>query len=423
MNEGNVTPKVNKEKTSARSGRVMDFVAKLLCLLAAFVIWFYAMSTDVITLERDFTVPIKFENENALFEKTGWSVLSGRNSQIVVTLKGKRNIVNQINESDILAFVDLSEVENPGRQTLDVKISAPTECEVVNTSVSSLSTYVDKKITKNVPVKVEYVDYLVSSEYQIDDPIVNIDEIAVTGPESELRNVAAAKAELPLGNITETINSATALTLVDENGNTIDNPYLSMSTKTVNITVRLYTAKEVPLTVDYKYGYFNNKNVKVTITPSVITLKGEPSVLKDIESINIATLDEKKYITNSTQNVSIDIPDGTTSVNAETSAVISIEHIGTSTKQIVVKNVSFINATGLVCELQTENLNVTLRGPYSLLSKIKEEDVSVVADMKNGSSTGVIVIPVSVEVASEYADSVYEVDNYSVTVNVSKQYG
>jgi hypothetical protein len=196
-----------------------------------------------------------------------------------------------------------------------------------------------------------------------------------------------------------------------------------MSTKTVNITVRLYTAKEVPLTVDYKYGYFNNKNVKVTITPSVITLKGEPSVLKDIESINIATLDEKKYITNSTQNVSIDIPDGTTSVNAETSAVISIEHIGTSTKQIVVKNVSFINATGLVCELQTENLNVTLRGPYSLLSKIKEEDVSVVADMKNGSSTGVIVIPVSVEVASEYADSVYEVDNYSVTVNVSKQYG
>jgi hypothetical protein len=187
--------------------------------------------------------------------------------------------------------------------------------------------------------------------------------------------------------------------------------------------VRLYTAKEVPLTVDYKYGYFNNKNVKVTITPSVITLKGEPSVLKDIESINIATLDEKKYITNSTQNVSIDIPDGTTSVNAETSAVISIEHIGTSTKQIVVKNVSFINATGLVCELQTENLNVTLRGPYSLLSKIKEEDVSVVADMKNGSSTGVIVIPVSVEVASEYADSVYEVDNYSVTVNVSKQYG
>ncbi|MBR5314296.1 MAG: hypothetical protein IKU45_02655, partial [Clostridia bacterium] len=274
MKKEKITLKANKEKTSAHSGRVMDFVAKILCLLAAFVIWFYAMSTDVITLERDFTVPIKFENENALFEKTGWSVLSGRNSQVVVTLKGKRNIVNQINESDILAFVDLSEVENAGRQTLDIKISAPTECEVVNTSVSSISPYVDKKMTKNVPVKVEYTDYLVSSEYQIDAPSVNIEEVAVTGPESELKSVVAAKANLSLGNITETITSATQLTLVDSSGNEIDNPYLTMSTKTVNITVRLYMTKEVPLTVDYKYGYFNNKNVKVSITPSVVVLKG-----------------------------------------------------------------------------------------------------------------------------------------------------
>ncbi len=423
MKDEKVTQKVNKEKSSVSSGRVMDFVAKIFCLIAAFVIWFYAMSTDTITLERDFTVPIKFENENVLFEKTGWSVLSGRNSQIVVTLKGKKNIVNQINESDILAFVDLSQVENAGRQTLDIKISAPTECEIVNTSVSSISPYIDKKVTKNVPVKVEYSDYLVSAEYQLDDPIVSVDEIAVTGPESELRTVAAAKAELSLGNITQTISSATHLTLVDEEGNAIDSPYLTISTKTVNITVKLFTTKKVPLTVDYKYGYFNSKNVKVSITPSVITLKGEPSVLNGIESINIATLDEKKYITNSTQSVSIDIPEGTVSVNAENTAVINVEHIGTSTKLVVVKNISFINAAGLVCELQTESLNVTLRGPYNLLSKIKEENISVIADMKNGSSVGVTVVPVTIEIDSEFADSVYEVDSYSVTVNITKQYG
>ncbi|MBR5313955.1 MAG: hypothetical protein IKU45_00910, partial [Clostridia bacterium] len=155
----------------------------------------------------------------------------------------------------------------------------------------------------------------------------------------------------------------------------------------------------------------------------VVVLKGEPAVLSDIESINVATLDEKKYITNSTQSVSIDIPEGTTLVNSETAAVINVEHIGTGTKQVVVKNISFVNANGLNCELQTDSINVTLRGPYSLLSKIKEDDISVIADMKNSSSVGVTVIPVTIEIDSEYADSVYEIDSYSINVNVTKQFG
>ena len=156
MKKKEAVSKAEKTKSSLHSERVIDFVAKILCLVVAFFIWFYAMSVNVVTLEKDFTVPVKFENETALYERTGWSVLSGKNSSIVVTLKGKRNILTKITESDIFAFVDVSSVENEGMQTLEIRVSAPTECEIVNTSVSSLSTYIDKRVTKNVPVKVIY---------------------------------------------------------------------------------------------------------------------------------------------------------------------------------------------------------------------------------------------------------------------------
>ncbi len=419
MNEKNEIKKNEQEKSSVRSDRVLDFIAKIACLLIAFFIWFYAMSTDVVTLEKDFTVPVRFENETALFEKTGWSVLSGKDSSIVVTLKGKRNIVTQINESDIFAFVDVSSVESAGRQTLDIKVSAPTECEVVNTSVSSISPYIDKKVTKNVPINVVYADYVISSDYQLDDPVTNIEEVAVTGPESELRKVSAAQTVLSLGNVTKTINTANSLELVDEAGNSVESPYLTLSTKTVKVTIKLYAEKDVPLEVDYKYGYFNNKNVKITITPSVITLRGEPSLLEDVDSINVATLDEKKYQTNSTQSVAINIPDGLTAITADETAVISVEHINTGTKQITVSNITLANSGGLNCEVQTDSLNIMLRGPYNLLSKIKEENISVVADMKNYTSgSGVTVVPVTVKLSGEFEADVYELENYSVTINI-----
>ncbi len=408
----------NKKTGTKNTERILDFVAKIACLVIAFFIWFYAMSTDVVSLEREFTVSVNFENETALFERTGWSVLSGKENSIVVTLKGKRNIVNQITESDIYAFVDVLGVESAGRQVLDIKISAPTECEVVNVSASSISPYIDKRVTRNVPVKVLHT-YEIPSDYQLDEPITNIDEVAITGPESELRRVSAAQAELSLGKMTETVNTRSTLVLVDESGNPISSNYISMATKTVNVTVKLFALKDVPLTVGYKYGYFSDNNSRITVTPNVITLRGEPSVLEGIDKLEVAVLDEKKFVKNSTQSVLINVPDGVTSMSGENMATINVEHINTDVKNITVSNIILTNSGGLDCELQTESLNIMLRGPYTLLAQVKEENIILTADMKNYSSgSGIMVVPVAVKLSSEFEGSVYELESYNVTVNV-----
>ncbi|MBQ4115893.1 MAG: hypothetical protein IJD37_00805 [Clostridia bacterium] len=411
--------KVNEKKTRTKnSEKILDFIAKIACLVIAFFIWFYAMSTDVVSLEREFTVPVLFENETTLFEKTGWSVLSGKDNSVVVTIKGKRNIVNQITESDIYAFVDVSGVESAGMQVLDIKISAPTECEIVNTSASSISPYIDKRVTRNVPVKVLHT-YEITSGYQLDDPVANISEVAVTGPESELQKISAAQAELALGKVTETVNTRSTLVLVDEAGNPISSKYVSMTTKNVNITVKLYALKDVPLTVGYKYGYFNENNAKVTVTPNVITLRGEPSVLENMDKLEVAVLDEKKFVKNSTQSVLINVPEGVTAMTGETTATVNVEHINTDVKHITVGNITLANSGGLECELQTESLNIMLRGPHALLSQVKEENITLTADMKNYSSgSGIMVVPVSVKLSSEFEGSVYELETYNVTVNV-----
>ena len=67
------------------------------------------------------------------------------------------------------------------------------------------------------------------------------------------------------------------LKLVNEAGNEINSSYLTMSTTSVGVTVKLFTEKDVPLTVSYKHGYFNNDNVTIDISPKTIKLRGEPS--------------------------------------------------------------------------------------------------------------------------------------------------
>jgi len=407
------------DPSNVRSGKVMDFIAKIVCLIGAFCLWFYAMSADVVTVEREFVVPVKIENETALYEKTGWSILSGRETNIVITLKGRRNIITEVAESDIHAYVDVSGVSTAGRQTLDIKVNAPGECEIVKTSVSNISPYIDKRLTKNVPVKVIYTDYTIGSEYQLDEPVTNITEVSVTGPESELRRVAAAQATLSLGNITQTINAASSLKLVDVVGAAVNSNYISMNVSSVNVTVKLFAMKEVPLKIGYKHGYFNDQNVKVSISPKKITLRGEPSVLDDISSIYVATIDEKSILANSTQNVSIVLPDGVTQVESLSKATITIEHINTVTKELPITSINLLNSNGLDCEIMTNSLNVTLRGPYSMISGITEADVSVYVDLKNYTSgSGINVVAASIRITPEYSAGVYELGSYNVAVNI-----
>ena len=394
MENEKVTNKKQDGSPSSRSHRVMDFIAKILCLAIAFFIWFYAMSTDVVTLERDFTVSVNFENEVNLLENTGWSVLSGKGNNIVVTLKGKRNIINSIKEEDLYAYVDVSAVESAGRHELDIKLSAPSECEIVHTSGDSISTYIDKKVTKNVPVVCELVNSYIESDLKYEIDI--IDEISISGAASEVRKVEYARAELSLGEISQSVNTTAQLTLVDAEKNEIQSPYLNMMTKIVNVTLRLYAEKEVPLKADYKYGYFNEKNSKITITPASVTIKGEPSVISGIDRIVVATLDEKLFI-----------------------AVISVEHLSTAVKRFTVENIQFLQIGGLEYELKTETLNVDVRVPITLLSKIKAEHISATVNMSNHNpGDGLTVLPVIIDFSDEFEDSVYELGNYNVTVDI-----
>ncbi|MBE6642353.1 MAG: hypothetical protein E7615_01720 [Ruminococcaceae bacterium] len=417
----NISSEKEKRSRSAGSGRVMDFIAKIACLVVAFFIWFYAMSSDVVTLERDFTVPVVFENEDILLEKTGWSVLSGKGNSIVVTLKGKRNTVNKINDSDIRATVDVSNVEKAGIQELVIKVSAPTECEVVNMSVSSISPNIDKRVTKTVPVKVVYYDCTTPTDQEL-ETVLNVSSVEITGPESELDKVDAAQADLSPGYVTQSLKMTAPLRLVDQNGNDIKSDYVTLNTKTVNVTAKLFASRELILSVDNKYGYFNDNNVSISITPQVITVRGEPLLLEEKfkdGKLVVAVLDEKKFVSDGKQEVPIVLPEGVTLTTTETKAEIDVRHINTDIKTVTVSDIQLKNIGGLDCELQTESLNIMLRGPYDLLSTIGEDDITLTANMKNYSSvTGIMVIPVSVSFSPEYERSVYELESYSVTVNI-----
>ena len=129
--------------------RRTDIAARILCALAAVIVWLYVMNIDRPDFEKTFTgVPVSIENEKMIADEYNMSVISGYENTVNITVTGKKSEINKYTAQDIAAFVDLVSVNQPGKHQLEIVASAPGGLTVTAVSPSSAVVYTDVLSTK-----------------------------------------------------------------------------------------------------------------------------------------------------------------------------------------------------------------------------------------------------------------------------------
>ncbi len=289
---------------------------------------------------------------------------------------------------------------------------------LVDIAPSSIEIYVDNDTTKNVRVVARATSYTLDANYELGELVPDVDEIIVRGPAGKLDQIEHALIELDLGSLSESVISRGQLKLVDASGEEIDDPYLKLSTSSVQVSIPVYTYKTVPLTAEYKYGFLNEDNADVAISPSAITLKADPKVLEEINEISIVTVDEKKISGNYHQEIQFTLPANVICESGETSATIDIKHKNTGLKVLSVTDFKVINPRGIIYEM-ADSINVVLRAPTSLLSYLTPEYITATVDLSTmGATSGVVNVPVQITVDPVVEGKVYEMGDYRIQLEI-----
>lgn len=143
-----------------RRNKTVDFIAKIGCLIIAFFIWFYAVKNDTALYEEYFSsIPVDIVNQS------GFSVLSGDDVTVDVTLSGKRSVINRISTSDIRAFIDMSSITSAGKYKFDVQYELPNGVSLVKSTSNSITVYADNTSSVSVPVITEITNFMLEDGY------------------------------------------------------------------------------------------------------------------------------------------------------------------------------------------------------------------------------------------------------------------
>lgn len=399
--EGNIT--VSRNKT-------VDFIAKVVCLLIAFFLWYYASSLDTVIYDKEYTsIPVKIENNSEL------SLLSGEGITVDITLSGRRNDLRKVNSSDISAYVVIPESTTPGRYEYEIIFNIPSGVTLEKSSARIIVVYVDNTVTKSIPVKVNLVSFNYEKDCEL--RVGSIPDITVSGPAQIVNTIEHASLPVNMGNqlISKSVSYRGELVLVDNEGETVLDSYVRLSSDTATVTLSLYKEKTVPILVKFKHGLVLTQDCNITLSREELTVYGEADKVNSM--VIECVIDEKTLRDNVAVSCAIALPTGVTNMDNvyNVSVTVDLKNIAEKTFKITP---SALNGS---LNGQLQEIEVKVRGKEDIISSLTADSIIATVDL-NG-ITGNATLPVYFEFKGEYDGNVYEIYDadkpYEIKVTVS----
>lgn len=168
-----------------------DWAAKLLALMAACVLWFFASEDRRAIIQQSFDVPVTVRDNTgeAAGEKRAVSGLSP--STVKVTLSGRPQRLSELRGQQIEAVTDITNLAEGSFNTV-VTVTAPEDTKVIQVMPERVQGLIDTVQTRTLPVTVTTFagESTQLSSTQIPSYKATPAEVTISGPSRSVNEVA-----------------------------------------------------------------------------------------------------------------------------------------------------------------------------------------------------------------------------------------
>ncbi len=400
-----------------------DLIAKIFCVFAAFCLWIYVMQVESPEYTETFShIIVNLAGTDELVAKKGLAIYNGYGTMIDVTLSGKKSVVSQFTEKDIVATADVSMIEEGGRYDCRIHIDVPAGCKLVGMSQETISVYFDQasqvavnlaEIRENMNLPASYFSGVVEFP---------VDKVTVKGPAKVLENIDKAVVNLDLTGVVGSVSMTEEVILLDKYGEEFTSPYIEYYPREVALTVPVYKRATIPVDVRFRHGFLHDENATVTVTPATIEVTGDPSIIDAGDLLDPIVIDEKLEFTDDTleKTVRLDLPGGV-SANVSEVQITAVMDDSLKTRQLTVPGRNIVDTgakEGVNYTWDTSPVNVTICGTLENITQITPEDIMLRLDMSpySETNTGTIQVRAQVLIDSVYSEGVFETGIYEIEV-------
>lgn len=401
----------------------------LLAVVIAFGLWTYVVTNvsveDTTTIHN---VPVVFQNEGALAGRR-LMLTEGTAQTVSLTITGTRSEILKLNNNNVSVIVDLSRIYDAGRQSVQYSVNYP--ADVVTSSFahtsdkSRITLTVEEQISKPVDVVHSY-DGQVAEGYMVDLETVLIDtrKVTVTGPASVVNKITQATFTVSLDGLTGPLDQDYAYTLCDEEGNPVEVPnveFVHTDVDKIHVNVSIQRYKEITLTVKINDGGgATEETSSILMDTQTIMVSGSDEALEGLETLEIGEINLAELRETTTLTFPLTMPVGVTNRTGLEEVNVKVAFPALATKTFAISNIQPVNVPeNTEAVVVTKQINVTVRGPRSIIQRMQASDITVTADFSDmGIGATVTKLP-AISISANYP-GVGILDNGQVTLTLQE---
>ena len=403
-------------------------VYAIVSVIIAVLLWMYVEYTEQPDIEQNISrIPVTFTGYEDLKSKN-LILTEGENSYVSIKIRGTRNTVSKITAENIIITSDLSSISAAGEYQRSYSITFPgsvlaDEVTVVSKTPSTVYTRISNLVTKTVDVR-GTLEGEVADEYAAEEFVFDPAQVTITGPQEIVDQVQYAYVVINMDNVGETIERDAEFTLMSEDNTVIDKTDLTFSTELIHATLPIVKVKPLELTVELvPGGGLTEDNVSVLINPSQITVSGDETLLDEMDTFSLGTLDLGELVTGETEmTFPITMPSGIKSISGESEATVTVTvNDNTVTRSYMVENFKLEGAPeGFSGVLVTQSLTIDLRGTQEAFDELEDAEIWGIADLSGLSvGAGTYSVPVVIEISG--VDGIGAIGEYAIYIQLVEE--
>ena len=397
----------------------------LLSIAIALGLWLYVVTVVSPNSDKQYTdIPVVVQGE-AILQERGYMITEMEQASVDLQLEGNRIDLDKLNSSNITLTVDVSKIAETGIHNLSFTLTYPGDISnnsmtVLKKNPSTITVHVEERISKEVPVEIDYAGTLAEG-YMADkeNKVVDYDSVTITGPKTAVDQITAARISVDMEGKSETISGQFTYALCNEKGEPVDARLITTDVEAVTLTLKILRVKEIQLTVNVIDGGGATKDTSsITIEPQTIRISGSDVALAGLDGLELGMIDLGTMLEDEKLTFPIKLPEGVTNETGVTEATVDVQFPELSIKTFTVDNFQTVNVpAGFEAEVITRRLEIQVRGPKRTVEKIQEEDITIVVDFSE-EQAGTATIKAQIVIDAE---KVGAVGTYNITATLKEK--
>ena len=377
-----------------------EFIIRVCCVIAAFVLWVFITSTEnPVTAYKIKSIPVQLTNTDVLAH-SNLVLVPGQELTIDLNIKGANtNVLLAKKAEDFTVVADLSAYAlKRGEQKIPIEIKkSPDNINVVNSDSLFINVNLDELTEAKLPINVN-VSGKPKEGFYASDPKLSQDYATVSGGAKSVSIVKKLLIEEGIQGVGSDVIKTFKLKPVDATGEEVKGVTVNPSQIEVEIPVR--KAKSVGVTVRTTGNLNPNFTLgSIKILPERLEVTGSVAALKELEKLNMEAIDLSKIDKSTTINVKVLIPNGLSLVSG--SAIVKVEinlnkvvkkdvdkEIKKDVDEVVKKNLSqdikYINLDEKYeVKLAKDKSSLVVSGTQAVINSLDLKKISSTVDLVN----------------------------------------